>query len=210
MANILQQYFPLIRTRKEVLKDIREDRKLLKIYQSWKREQQEEFLDFCTGQRGVRILYDSFFKEIMNPDLAPERLEEFLSLIMQQKVEIHKVLPNGSSRLGDEESLVVMDIIVELEDHSLVDIEIQKIGYRFSGQRSACYSADMLLRQYKRIRSRKKKSGKRDMDCYIRKSRRSTLSFYMKTARKNSIGSRMNISIDSLRDPTRGLKWNFS
>ncbi len=77
MANILQQYFPLIRTRKEVLKDIREDRKLLKIYQSWEREQQEEFLDFCTGQR------------------------------------------------------------------------------------SACYSADMLLRQYKRIRSRKKKRGKK-------------------------------------------------
>ena len=45
-----------------------------------------------------------------------------------------------------------MDIVVELEDHSIANVEVQKIGYKFSGQRSACYSADLLLRQYKRVR----------------------------------------------------------
>ena len=44
-----------------------------------------------------------------------------------------------------------------LEDGSLANIEVQKIGYKFPGQRCACYSADLLLRQYKRIRSEKKK-----------------------------------------------------
>ena len=34
----------------------------------------------------------------------------------------------------------------------LTNIEIQKIGYAFPGQRSACYSSDLLLRQYKRVR----------------------------------------------------------
>ena len=34
-------------------------------------------------------------------------------------------------------------------------MEIQKIGYAFPGERSACYSADHLLRQYKRVRSKK-------------------------------------------------------
>ncbi len=33
---------------------------------------------------------------------------------------------------------------------------MQKIGYKFPGERSACYSADLLLRQYKRIRSEQK------------------------------------------------------
>ena len=28
----------------------------------------EEFLNFCTGIRGVKVLYDCFFKEIFNPD----------------------------------------------------------------------------------------------------------------------------------------------
>ena len=46
----------------------------------------------------------------------------------------------------------------ELADHSIACVEIQKVGYMFPGQRSACYSADMLLRQYKRVRSRKQKA----------------------------------------------------
>lgn len=48
-----------------------------------------------------------------------------------------------------------MDILIQLEDGSLANIEVQKIGYKFPGQRCACYSADLLLRQYKRIRGEK-------------------------------------------------------
>ena len=54
-------------------------------------------------------------------------------------------------------SLLITDIVVELEDGSIANVEIQKIGYHFPGQRSACYSADMLLRQYKRIRNQQGK-----------------------------------------------------
>lgn len=45
-----------------------------------------------------------------------------------------------------------MDIVVELEDGGIADVEVQKCGYAFPGQRAACYSADLLLRQYKRVR----------------------------------------------------------
>ena len=78
-------------------------------------------------------------------------------------------LPNDSTRIADENSLLITDLVVELDDGSLADVEIQKIGYNFPGQRSACYSADMLLRQYKRIRSlKKKKFHYRDIkDVYI-------------------------------------------
>ena len=45
-----------------------------------------------------------------------------------------------------------MDIVVQLEDGSIANVECQKIGYAFQGQRAACYSGDLLLRQYKRVR----------------------------------------------------------
>lgn len=111
----------------------------------------------CTGVKGPRVLYDAFFKEVMNPESAPERLNEFLSLILGTQVKVHMVLPNDSTRLADESSLLITDIVVELKDGSLANVEIQKIGYKFPGQRSACYSADLLLRQYKRVRSEKRK-----------------------------------------------------
>ena len=73
-----------------------------------------------------------------------------------QKVKIVEVLPGDSSRLADEQSLLLMDILVKLEDGSYCNIEVQKIGYAFPGERAACYSADLLLRQYKTARSRRK------------------------------------------------------
>ena len=158
MATILKTYFPTIRTRKEVLEEISESEKLSEMFRQWNEGQQEEFLDVCTGNRGLRILYDSFFKEILNPETAPERLEDFLSLVLKKKVKILKVLPNDTVRIADEHSLVIMDIVVELEDPSIANVEVQKLGYLFSGQRSACYSADLLLRQYKRVKGERGKS----------------------------------------------------
>ena len=156
MNTKLKQYFPVIRTREEVLHDIETDMKLAEQFYSWKEEQRQEFLDFCTGVKGIKLLYDGFFKEIMNPETVPERLEDFLSELLNQKVKIVEVLPGDSSRLADERSLLLMDILVKLEDGSYCNIEVQKIGYAFPGERAACYSADLLLRQYKTARSRRK------------------------------------------------------
>ena len=61
MENRLRNYFPLIRERKEVLEEIGENSGLKALFGSWTPERQEEFLDFCTGMKGVKILYDSFF-----------------------------------------------------------------------------------------------------------------------------------------------------
>ena len=102
------------------------------------------------------MLYDSFFKEIMNPKTVPERLENFLSVLLQREVKIVEVLPGDSSRIADEQSLLIMDIVVRFEDGTYCNVEVQKIGYAFPGERSACYSSDLLLRQYKTARSQKK------------------------------------------------------
>ena len=154
----LKQYFPMIREREDIKQEIYENPKLLEKYREWDEEQQGEFLDYCTGVKGVKILYDAFFKEIMNPENTPERLNELLSLLLGQSVTIKRVLPGDSTRLADEQSLLIMDILVELADTSLANVEVQKIGYRFPGQRSACYSSDLLLRQYKRVKGEKKKA----------------------------------------------------
>lgn len=158
MENNLKKYFPMIRTKEEILSEIHTNAQLNKQYSAWTSDEQDDFLSFCSGARGVKLLYDSFFKEIMNPEIVPSRLEELLSLILQHKVKFLSVLPVDSTRLADETSLLIMDIVVELDDGSIVDVEVQKLGYAFPGQRSACYSADLLLRQYKRIRDHKKKT----------------------------------------------------
>ena len=76
MTSKLKDYFPMIRSREEILKEIQDNIKLTEKFYSWRESERQEFLDFCTGIRGVKILYDSFFKEIMNPETVPERLEE--------------------------------------------------------------------------------------------------------------------------------------
>ena len=152
MKNKLQNYFPMIRTQGEVLSELRENTKLWKTFCEWEGKYQQEYLDICTGVKGVKLLYDTYFKAVMNPDTRPERLNDFLSEILGKKVKILKVLPNESARIAAESSLLVMDIVVQFEDGSIANVEVQKFGYLFPGERSACYSADMLLRQYKRVR----------------------------------------------------------
>ena len=143
--------------REDILKYVGAHEHLKRIFNEWRPEEQKEFLNICTGVRGVKMLYDGFFKEVMNPEYAPQRLDDFLTQVLGRRTRVTKVLPNDSTRLTDESSLLVMDIVVEFEDGAIGNIEVQKMGYLFPGERSACYSADLLLRQYKRLRDEKKK-----------------------------------------------------
>ncbi|MBQ7840581.1 MAG: PD-(D/E)XK nuclease family transposase [Lachnospiraceae bacterium] len=156
-TNKLKVHFPMIREKEELLEEIRENKTLSAMYESWNQEAQENFLNFCCGNRGIKVMYDAFFKEVMNPEADRSRLEDFLCTVLNKNVKIVKILQNDNTRIADETSLLVTDIVVELEDGSLANVEVQKIGYMFSGPRCACYSADLLLRQYKRVREQKLK-----------------------------------------------------
>ena len=153
MKHALQEYFPMLQSREEVMEKIREKKELNRMFDRWEERQKEEFLDFCTGARGVKMLYDFCAKAILNPEVYPERIEELISLLLGKKVRLLKVLPNDNTRIADETSLLIMDFLVELTDGSIANVEIQKVGYAFPGQRSACYSADLLLRQYRQVRN---------------------------------------------------------
>lgn len=56
---------PGITEKKEIQGSIR----LRNIYYSW-----EEFLDFCSGVKGVNVLYDFISKAVLDPEATPERL----------------------------------------------------------------------------------------------------------------------------------------
>ena len=154
----LGQYFPIIRKEEQIRKEIEENPELSAIFDSWRKDQQEDFLSICSGAKGVKMLYDSFFKEILNPEATPERLSKLLSILIGREVTVKYQLPNDNSRLGDEMSLVITDIVVELEDGTIANVEVQKLGYAFTGERASCYSADLLLRQYKRVRDAMKEN----------------------------------------------------
>lgn len=119
---------------------------------------QEEFLSFCTGASGLMMCYDPFFKYIFDAEIHPERLSDLLSAILKRRVKVNKVLPSEGRQLMAKGSLVIMDIVVELDDGSLANVEIQRIPYAFPGPRSACYSSDLVLRQYTSVRKESKKS----------------------------------------------------
>ena len=126
-------------------------------YLSLTEDFRREILDIVRGAKGLKITYDPFFKHVFDPVLHGERLSRLLTVIIGQQVTVKQVLPSQSKRLTAEASLIIMDIVVELESGALANVEIQKVGYRFPGQRSACYSSDLIIRQYDRQKSRKKK-----------------------------------------------------
>ena len=137
-------------SREEAMQRIRSDRSSYEKFLAFPDGFREEVLDFYEGTRGASLLYDNFFRRIFDPEIHPDRIERFVSALIGQKVKIKTVLSREGSQLSDRGSLVIMDIIVELEDGSFVDVEMQKNGYQFPAQRSSCYAADMIMRQYNR------------------------------------------------------------
>lgn len=65
MNNGLKEYFPVIREREEVLDEIYQKPSLKALFETWTEKQQEEFLDYCTGVKGIKLLYDSFLRKLL-------------------------------------------------------------------------------------------------------------------------------------------------
>ncbi len=112
------------------------------------------------GIRGVPIQFDPIFKKVFDPDIHPERLEDLISSVLGEKIKIDHVLPNNGNQLVDQGTFVIMDVVAMLEDGSMIDAEMQKIGYLFPAQRTSCYMSDMVMRQYNRVRAERGKHFK--------------------------------------------------
>ena len=148
----------------EALSLLQQDAETYEKFLTFPPAEQENVLAFIQGQQGLKITLDTFFNYVLSPTNHPDRLESLLSCLLNQEVHIKTVLPREGNKLAESGSFVIMDIIVELADGSITDIEMQKIGYLFPGERSSCYVADFIMRQYNRIKhQRGKRFSYRDM-----------------------------------------------
>ena len=143
--------------REEVIHALKSEAFLYPKFRKLTGELRERMIDFLSGTKTLPLTYDPFFKKLFNPDIYPDRLAGFISSILKRKVKIKGILTQEDSQLQGT-SLLIMDIIVELEDGSIANVEIQKISYLFPAQRMSCYSADLLLRQYARVKGSKGES----------------------------------------------------
>ena len=114
------------------------------------------FLDFMSGKKTLPLTYDPIFKKLFNPEIYPERLSDLISSIIRTPVTVIRALPLQESIL-EGNALLIMDILVQLEDGSLANVEVQKIPYMFPAERMSCYSSDLVLRQYSRVKGEKGK-----------------------------------------------------
>ena len=149
----IKQLFPS-RTKDECLIELKKNPSIYRTYLNWPDKWKSRFLEFMEGKKSLPLTYDPFFKKLFNPDVYPERLSRLISSIIGTKVTVKCILSNEDSMLPST-SLLLLDIIVQLEDGSIANVEIQKIPYTFPGERMSCYSADLLLRQYTRVKGEK-------------------------------------------------------
>ena len=117
---------------------------------------QQNILGFVTGKHGLKITYDSFFQSILSPYQHPRRIESLLSAIFEEEVHIKEILPLEGNRMVEEGSLIIVDILLQLSNGSYINVEMQKYGYLFPGERSDCYVADFIMRQYNKLKAEKK------------------------------------------------------
>jgi len=151
--NNLPAVMGAVKTRERVLEEIRWNPGTYSKFKKLDEEFQEKLIEFCMGIRGVKMTYDSFFKFIFDAEVHPERLGDFLSAVLGRSLKIKRALRNEHRKISEKRSLILTDIIVEFESGELADVEIQKYGYLFGGERASCYSSDMVMRQYERVKS---------------------------------------------------------
>ena len=89
-------------SREKALQLIQENPRTYRQFLTFPSEYQEIVLAFLQGNRGLPVVYDTFFQKIFNPWVTPERLERLLSCLMEQKVRIVTVLPREGSQMSEK------------------------------------------------------------------------------------------------------------
>ncbi len=144
---------------KTVVQRLKETPGLYQQYTQLDADWKQRFMDYCMGKKTLPLTYDPFFKCSFHPDVHSDRLSRFLSSILDEKVKVIQILPQEDSLMAGT-ALLIMDILVELENGALCNVEVQKSPYLFPGERMSCYSSDLVMRQYSRVKGEKGKNFK--------------------------------------------------
>lgn len=91
--------------------------------------------------------------------------KNLLESILGRKIISFSTLQRSSFALGDEKSLMILDLVVKLDDGAIINLEVQKIGYAFPGQRAVCYASDLMLRQYAQVKRDVEERRKENPKC---------------------------------------------
>ena len=138
------------------------DEEFKKIWKRISAEKQEEMLAVSDGKMMPNLLSDAMFKGLFDPDTHGDRLSRFISSVLGKKVKVLHSLKNEGNRHSIHSKGIVMDMVAQFEDEAICNVEIQRVGVALPTKRSACYSADLVTRQYAAKRGRKK--GEFDYD----------------------------------------------
>ncbi|MCC8082165.1 MAG: PD-(D/E)XK nuclease family transposase [Lachnospiraceae bacterium] len=141
----------------QVIEHLKNFPEALGLYYKMPETHRQDFLDFCSGKTGLYLCYDVFFQKIFNPYIHRERVEHLLGALLMQEVHILDILSREGLRMSDSASLVIMDLVVRLQDGTIINLEMQRTGYDFPQKRVDCYNSDIIMRDYSRL---KEKHGK--------------------------------------------------
>ena len=131
-----------------LLERLQQDETLLSLWNRLGKKSQQYFLEIDRGQRVPDLLNDTIFKGIFDPDEHRERLSQFVSSILGKRVTVLHSLATEGRRHSMYSKGIILDLVVQFEDGSIGNVEIQRYGVAFPPQRAACYSADLVKRQY--------------------------------------------------------------
>ena len=129
----------------------------VKVY--WNRLNDKEKQYFLDVDRGIIVpdmLSDTMFKGIFDPRLGGEWLSKLISAILGFKVKVVRSLDKEGFRHSMNSKGVFLDILVELEDGTYANVEIQRKGIEMPPERSALYSAEILTGQFATYYGQKK------------------------------------------------------
>lgn len=133
---------------------------LYERYNQMKRMGKNLFMDFCTGRSLKALTYDKIFKRIFDLDEHKGRLEHFLTAVLGFRVTVVKVLPVENTRILEAGSVLIMDILVKSEEGNIINVEMQKSPYKFTGERESCYLSDLIMRQYNSVKAQSREENK--------------------------------------------------
>lgn len=136
---------------------IKKDQEFHKKWKQLTPGAQQELLEIEAGIRVPNFLNDAIFKKIFDPDEYSERLSRFISAILGKKVRVLHSLKNEGRPHSVYSKGIILDLVVQFEDGSIGNVEIQRYDIDFPSKRAACYSADLVTRQYA-VRKDEKKS----------------------------------------------------
>lgn len=110
------------RSREEVLQLLQQKEEKWQEFCTFPSKYREELISFCMGKQGLRITYDVVFKILFSPERHRDRLEDFISSVLEKKVKIVCVLQHEGTQLQEKGTFVIMDVVVQLEDGTLLSL----------------------------------------------------------------------------------------